>query len=174
MNTNAYFLIGRIPKTLSYKGDVLIVFNKGLPIDYETQEYFFLNTSYGLVPFHVESFEMNNRDGAIVRFTDAADEEKAKELVGMEVYLPDELLSGIPEEDYTAAMLIGYKVSDKDTGKLGTVKGVMELPEQSLLEIQDGKKEFLIPLVREMILKFDHRKKTILFDLPEGLVALND
>ena len=174
MNTNGYFLIGRIPKTLSFKGDVLIIFQKGLPVDIESQEFFFLKTPYGLVPFHVESFEMNNREGAIVRFTDAADEEKAKELVGMEVFLPDELLTGIPDEEYTAALLVGYKVNDKDTGKLGTVIGVMELPEQSLLEIRDGKKEFLIPLVREMIVKFDHRKKTILFDLPEGLVDLND
>ncbi len=174
MNKEDYFLAGHIPKIIGFRGEVLIIFNPGLPVDYQELETVFLDTAYGLVPFHLENVELNNRNGAIVMFTDANSEEKAKELIGMDVYLPSSLYSGIPEDEYTAAMLVGYKVSDKQSGKLGVVKGVMDLPEQTLLEIKDGAKEYLIPLVREMIVKVDHRKKNILVDLPEGLISLND
>jgi 16S rRNA processing protein RimM len=46
----------------------------------------------------------------------------------------------------------------------------MDLPLQALLQIAFGEKELLVPLVDEIIVKVDRKKKELHIRAPEGLI----
>ena len=72
-------------------------------------------------------------------------------------------------------ILIGFKVLLNDKRILGKITQVAHNPGQDLLSILTPEnKEILIPLHEDFIAKVDKRSKTIVMDLPEGLIELNN
>ena len=61
---------------------------------------------------------------------------------------------------------------DNQHGNIGKVEYVLDLPQQSLMQIVFGEKEILIPIVDEIVLKVDRRKKEIHILAPEGLIEI--
>ena len=57
-------------------------------------------------------------------------------------------------------------------GNIGTLVKVMDLPRQSLLQIAFEDKEILVPLVDEVIMKVDRKKKELHIRAPEGLIDI--
>ena len=53
---------------------------------------------------------------------------------------------------------------------LGPIDEIMELPGQVLVVLQFNGEEVLIPLVDDLVLDLDKRKKKIVFAVPEGLI----
>jgi 16S rRNA processing protein RimM len=66
----------------------------------------------------------------------------------------------------------GYLVSDKKSGELGPVREILEMPGQRILAVEHREKEVLIPFKRPILVKTDHTAKTILVNLPEGLLDI--
>ena len=66
--------------------------------------------------------------------------------------------------------MAGFTVIDSIKGNIGTLVKVMDLPRQALLQIASGEKEILIPLLDEVILKVDRKKKVLHILAPEGLI----
>jgi len=91
-------------------------------------------------------------------------------LVNSELYLDEKTVStffkkAADEYDF----LIGYTAYDKET-ELGLVTGILSHPAQILAEINVNGNEVLIPIVDDLVIEIDKRKKKIVFDVPEGLV----
>jgi 16S rRNA processing protein RimM len=175
MNKEDFLLCGQVRKTFGYKGEVVVVLHKQLPFDVENLEYFFLETHFGLVPFQIEEISSSGREAWLVKFTDVSSDAEATAIKDFNLYVPLEGLE-IPDEEemLPAAMLTGSSVVDKVSGSIGLVVGIMEMKEQSLLEVKSGSLIHLIPLVEAMILRFDHKKRIIHTQLPEGLLELNE
>jgi len=175
MNKEDFLLCGQVRKAFGYKGEVVVVLHNQLPFDVEDLEYFFLETHFGLVPFQIEEISSSGREAWLVKFTDIGNENEAMAIRDFYVYVPLEGLE-MPGEDemLPAALLAGYKVVDQVYGAIGVVVGVMEMKEQSLLEVKSSTAVHLIPLVEAMIIKFDHKKRIIHTHLPEGLLDLNE
>jgi 16S rRNA processing protein RimM len=167
------FLLGRIRKTSGFQGE-LILDVRNFSVDVVTSlEYFWLDTEDGLIPYYSEYIEAKSESTVALRFLDAPVLAKAKLLCGLDVYLSRDLLPEAEEEEFVPGDLVGFDVTDKLHGSLGKVEELIEFREQSLIRIGSGKKEILIPLVKELITKVDIKKRRITVHLPDGLINLN-
>ncbi len=175
MNKEDFRLCGHIRKLFGYKGEVIVQLQPGLPLNPEQITFAFLDTAFGLVPFEISEIQANGKDTWLFRFTDVQDEASALKIKGLDVYFPIDYLD-LPEdhEMVPAALLNGYRVEDRVNGSIGVVTGILELKEQSLLEVRQGTKEHLIPLVEPIITGFNHKKRIVYTDVPEGLLSLSE
>ncbi|MDD2430837.1 MAG: ribosome maturation factor RimM [Firmicutes bacterium] len=97
----------------------------------------------------------------------------ADALIGKVLYVTENELYELPEDHYYIFDLIGLLVIDRKFGQLGTIKNVIEGP-QDLYVIEPSsqspaKEEFYIPAVKVFIEEIDLETKEMLVDLPEGL-----
>jgi 16S rRNA processing protein RimM len=93
-------------------------------------------------------------------------------LVGRTLLLPNKLVKKLQVEDEWA--LDGFEVRDVNLGLLGLVQEIVEYPYQSLAKVFYGERELLIPLVDEIIVEINDKKKLLLVNMPEGLIDINN
>ena len=67
---------------------------------------------------------------------------------------------------------INFKIIDKKLGEVGTIIGFNTQTVQSLIEVKTETKNILIPVHDHIIVKLDKKNKSIMVDLPEGLIDL--
>ncbi len=66
--------------------------------------------------------------------------------------------------------ILGWNIIDNLGGKVGTLINVMWLPNNDVYIIKNGDKEYLIPVIEEIIKKIDYDKKEIIINPIDGLV----
>lgn len=66
--------------------------------------------------------------------------------------------------------LPGFAVQDVNGAPLGLVTAWYELPGGLMLEVQGPKREFLLPYRKEWVKTVDRAGRTLVVDLPEGLL----
>lgn len=175
MNKEDFLFCGQVRKVFGYKGEVVIIFTSSGIFDLEKDDFLFLETPFGLVPYQIEDIRPSGGESYIVKFTDIHNENEAELIKDFKIYIPIASIDITDnDENIPADFLKAYQLNDKDFGFIGSVAGIIEMKNQSLLEVEKDGKIFLIPFVREMILKFDHKKKVIYTSLPEGLMELNE
>jgi 16S rRNA processing protein RimM len=163
--------VGFIKKTHGYKGDVRIVINDDVIIP-ETVDVFFLQVKGEKLPYFVDKMEHILDDEYIIHLEEITTKEIAQPFKATKLFLPKSKIETVNNVNDDAHELIGYVVEDLQKGRIGIVTDVYDLPQQELLGVQFGSKEVLIPLRLELIHLMQTDKKTIIFDLPEGLLEL--
>lgn len=164
-------VVGRIGKPHGYKGAVRIDVSRDLEFHKpeKNNEPVFLVISQKPVPFFYSHWQQA-ADSIIVHFETIDSEEKARELVGLEVLAPKEWVE--EDDGFTAAALLDYTIEDSELGKLGFISDYMEMPGQTLLTMLYQGREVLIPFVDEIIEAIDPDIKTIYTNLPDGLLEI--
>jgi 16S rRNA processing protein RimM len=90
--------------------------------------------------------------------------------------LRDQLVSAdvdtnnMAEGEYHYQQLIGSQVFLQSGDLIGVVEEIVKLPGQDLLSVNNGGKEVLIPMVKQIIVSIDVQTKTIVVNPPEGLL----
>ena len=104
---------------------------------------------------------------------DGVDGEAARILVGCHCLIRRSEID-VSAIEAEPAFWDGWSVVDVDAGLVGTVKGVIDNPGQSLLEVQraDGLGDVLIPAVDQIVLEVDADSRIVHVDLPTGLLDL--
>jgi len=92
---------------------------------------------------------------------------KAKNLVGKYLFV-----KASPNEDINLVsnQLIGYEVINEKEEYIGKLTDVMWLPKNDAYIVNDGKKEYLIPIIPEIIKSFNHEEKRIIITTMDGLL----
>jgi 16S rRNA processing protein RimM len=172
MKQDELFLLGKIVRTFGSKGEVVFQVNAEILDRIKNLESVFIKLNENLVPFFIDSLERRPKSQAIVKFMDVDDPEEASLLAGCDFFIP---LSILPKQKGTQLNSIeieGYTVIDAVRGETGTVRTVLEMPQQMLLSIDFNGKEILIPVVDEIVKKIDRKNKVIYIEAPEGLIEL--
>ncbi|MBE0638608.1 MAG: 16S rRNA processing protein RimM [Bacteroidales bacterium] len=172
MQKEDFFLLGKITKFNKKSGDVTILAVTDSPETYINSGVLFLEIDGGLVPFFVRDLKLKGQDGFQVLFEDYDFPEKAQHLVGLSVFLPSEQLTELASDQFYFHEILEFMVIDVKIGELGPINQVLEAPEQNLLQVFYHKKEVLIPLVDDFIVRINKRKKQLFMDLPDGLIDL--
>ena len=68
--------------------------------------------------------------------------------------------------------MVGFKVIDAQYGECGILEQVVDFKVNPLLQIMNGEKEVLIPLLEDTVQKVDRDNKELHVQSPEGLIAL--
>jgi len=173
MAYRAGILLGRIIKSYGFEGAVSVKLERTFDRKIFEMESVFLESEGKPVPFIVSSCEVI--DNSLIRliFDGYNSSEKISEFIGCRVFLTSSLEVVDPENDLH--LLIDYQIITTDNNLLGTVHGIIENPGQTILNIHTSlKKEILVPLHQDFIVRIDNKKKIITMDLPEGLMEINE
>lgn len=172
MNKNDFFLFGKIAKCNRKTGQLTLLADVDDATHYEDVSVIFLNIDGGLVPFFILEIERRSHNSFLAVLEDYNTPEKAQPLVGMQIFLPMNLLQKTDENHFYFHEIIGFMVRDAINGDIGKIEQVLEAPEQDLLQIIHQGKEVLLPVVDKFITKLDRRRKILYINAPEGLIDL--
>ena len=91
MDFDGYYHIGYIKKTHGLNGNILVALDVDFPEDYANINSLFINVDGNLVPYTVKSISISDNK-SIISLHDVLDNVKAKQLVGLELWMPIEFL----------------------------------------------------------------------------------
>ena len=172
MNKDDFYYLGKIAKPFGSKGQVVVYLDVDEPSEYKKLESVYLDLDGELVPFLLTSIELRVGQKALFHFEDVNTSADAEVYNGREMYLPIVDLPPLKGKKFYYHEIKGFTVIDTSHGTIGTLLKVLEYPHQSMLQISFGNKEILVPLVDEVILKVDRKKKELHIRAPEGLIDI--
>ena len=91
----------------------------------------------------------------------------AKKIVGMTIFVEASLDAKI---NLISKEILGFKVIDDFGNTIGFVNDVMWLPNYDAYIIKDEIKEYIIPIIPEIIERVDYKKKNIIIKVIDGLL----
>jgi 16S rRNA processing protein RimM len=172
MKQDELFRLGKIVRTFGTKGEVVFQIDTDLFSRIKKLESVYLKINENLVPFFIELIQPKAKGQAMVKFMDVDNSEEASLLTGCDVFIPPGMLPKQKGTQLYSIEIEGYTVIDAKRGECGTVRTVLEMPQQALLAIDFNGKEILVPIVDEIVKKIDRKTKIIHIEAPEGLIEL--
>ena len=166
------FYLGKIVKKYSFKGELLIKLDTDDPEIYTEMESLFVEQHKKLIPFFIKESSLHKSELLRIKFEDVTTEAEADALLNSAVYLPLDQLPKLSGDQFYYHEITGFTVEDVSFGYVGIVTGVNETTAQALFEIDRDGKQILIPINDAFIKNFDREKKSILLDVPIGLIEI--
>lgn len=166
-----YYYLGKIIKPHGYKGKVSAYLDTDEPEFYLDLKMLFLDIAGTSVPYFIQSMSLLNNK-AIFELQDVDNLDKAELLSKKDIYLPLKDLPPLSGNQFYYHEVADFKVTDKNAGPIGTVKQVLEYPNQAVLQVFLEEKEILIPISDEIIHHVDRLNKLIEIEAPDGLIDI--
>lgn len=167
------YKIGRIGKPHGVKGELQLQFDDDI-FDRVDADYLVLSIDGILVPFFMEEYRFRSDSVALMKFEDIDTQERARELVGCDVFFPRELAEE-GTEDVSMSQIVGFKIRDAHNNKVvGRILGIDTSTVNTLfeLETEDGK-EVLLPANDDLIRDINPSAQEITMELPDGILDLD-
>lgn len=172
MNKEDCYLLGKLTKTHGLKGELAIWLDVDYPEDYEELDSVLLEIKGQLVPHFIEEIQIR-ANKSIIKFEDIDTIEEAQKLVNCDIYLPEDNLPELEDEDqFYYHEIIDFDVIDEEKGKLGKVLAVYTSDRQDLISMQYEGKEILIPIDDDIVKTVNREKKELYTHLPNGLLEV--
>jgi len=170
-NEVEYLKIGKFVSVFGLKGELILQHNFGKRTSLKGLQALFVEDRKGsFLPWFIEEAKSQGDNELRIKLETVDTREAAIPLAQKEVWLPEE--QARPFIAKTAPInLLGYIIVDNNN-PIGPVLEVIEQPHQIICRLEIDKKEVLIPLHEESLLKIDHKKKEIRVALPDGLLDL--
>jgi 16S rRNA processing protein RimM len=172
MNKADCFHLGHVAKLHGYKGEVSLFLDVTTPSDYAKIESLYIEINDQLTPFFIESFILKNHPFALVKFEGVNNENDAKIIDHKELYLPATFLKQLSGTNFYDHEVVGFKCIDGNYGEVGIIQGVIDLSINPLLQIMNGEKEVLVPLIKNLVTKVDRENKELHIVAPAGLIEI--
>ena len=164
-----YSAVGRFAKLFGAGGELYANLHSSFPDDVNKEEPLFVKIDELMVPLFLSKFNRRGQKGVVVAFDDIDNQTRAEELIGLEIYLPEEKV--ILTEDEEADSFVGFEVVLNGTVK-GVIDGFVESKMNPLFSVLVDGREVLIPANEDFISGVDAENNRIDFELPEGLLEL--
>lgn len=165
------YKIGIINKPHGIHGEMLFTFEDDV-FDRVDADYLVCDMDGILVPFFIESYRFKSDTAALLKFEDIDTAEQARKFTNTVVYFPKEHADELDPEELGWNYFIGFKIYDANHHELGTITEVENSTINTLFIIEREGKEVYIPAQEDFICEMDTQKRTIIMDLPEGLLEL--
>lgn len=172
MTKDQCFLLGYIVKTHGTKGQVVFHLDVDQPEDYDEMDSVFLEIKGELLPYFIDSINLQKASRAIVQLEEIDTMEKGQALVGTALYMPLDTLDELEDGQFYYHEIQGFAIVDKNLGVLGIVSEVYSVSTQNLISFDYQGNEALIPIVDTIVTGADREKQQVFVDLPEGLLEV--
>ena len=158
--------IAKVTKTSGLKGDVCL-----RPLSRYFEKY--INKNKLMIGFSIDrsnkiSVEMINGIGKKRKFKfsgfDSLD--SAKKIIGKTIFVQT---SKDSEINWISKNILNYKVIDESGNLVGHIIDVMWLPSHDAYIIEKESKEYIIPIVPEIIKQVDYENRNIIIKVMDGL-----
>lgn len=171
--------VARVAKPFGNEGEAIVTLFDNFPEDFDMKEPLFVIIDGLTVPLFFDRFEKRGNRKAIVLFADFYTEKRVAELVGCELFGERDRTGsgGYESEDEDDDLLyldelVGFEASLGPDRK-GRIEDFID-SDNPLFLVRIGEKEIYVPAADDLIEEIDVEIKRIVFDLPEGLIELND
>ena len=171
--------VGKVSKLFGRKGEVMISLYDTFPDNFNREEPLMVEIDSLTVPLFFDRFEKRGNRKAVALFADFYTEKRVSELVGCELFGGRSEIgeTGYELDDDEDDLLYLDELVGFDASLGNGIKGVIEDfidSDNPLFLVRIGKKEIYVPAVDDMIEEIDVEARRVIFDLPEGLIELND
>jgi len=173
MGIGNLLVIGRILKTKGLRGKVKVLSYAESPEIYRRVREFHVQAGNDYQSLSVEEVE-DRRDAVILKFKGRDRIEEAQELIGADLYVDKKDLPAPAEDEYYWHELIGLEVTTQGGTHLGTIDGIFSTGSNDVYVVREGKREILIPALRDVILKVDIPGHQMIIHPVEGLLDPHD
>ncbi len=171
-----FISIGFTKKTYGTNGELKMKIEEKYIEDFLNAKVVFLAISGKKVPFFIEKVRFGN--ALLAKFEDLDSLQEAQMITSKEVFIrekdlmkeEDKLLE--VEETLVYKKYEGFLIIDSNAGEIGSIKEILEYPQQEMALINFQDRELLIPMNEGLIDEINKEEKQILMNLPEGLLEL--
>ncbi len=160
--------IGKILRAYGLKGNVVIFAYADMPRSFRVNLKVAIDPEGEPIEMTVKSVSKGS-GGLRVGFKEINDRTSAENIAGKYIGIPQEDLPELSKDEYYVFDLIGCKVNDHDGSELGIVDEVINNPGNDLLQVSRNKKQYLIPVNREIVKNIDLKNRSITVENIEGL-----
>lgn len=167
------YQIGRMGKAHGLKGEINFQFTDDV-WDRAESDHIICEVDGILVPFFIEEYRFRSDTTAIMKLEDITSIEEVQMLVNSPVYLEKHYQEELDEDEVSLNYFLGFKMYDGDNGnEIGIISDIDDNTDNWLFIVQrpDGS-EVMIPAHEEFIAKINQEEKTMVMDLPLGLLDL--
>lgn len=171
MTKDDCFFFGKVTKTHGLKGEITIKLDVVNPSDFKDLRYLLIEQNKNLIPYFIENQKING-DKMFVQLQDVKTMEQAVVFLGKGVFLPNELLPELDDDDFYFKEIIGFTLIDEQKGEVGVISDVLEYPTQAVIQVMKDGKEILIPVHDDILQKVNKKAKTLTVNAPEGLIDM--
>lgn len=169
-------IIGKITAAHGIKGDV-----KVFPLTDDARRFLKLKNAFfcdenskNEVPCEVEASRLD-RGNVLIRFKNYSDRTAAETLKGRFLSVDRENAVVLKKDSFFISDMKGLEVIDDTHNSLGHVKDVMDTGSQHIVVImREGKKDLLVPFVKQIFYEVEPKLGFMKCNLPEGLYELYD
>lgn len=167
------YQIGRFNKPHGVHGELLFTFTDDI-FDRVDCDYVVCLIDGIFVPFYINEYRFKSNNTALLLLDGIETVEKARMLTGVDVFFPIKYIKEEQTEELSIQYFVGFTVKDVTHGVLGVIKMVDDSTPNVLFSVENEQgSQLLVPAQNELIIDMDYQKRTITFDLPEGLVTIN-
>jgi 16S rRNA processing protein RimM len=172
MSQDEFFQLGKVVKQSGSNGELVFLFNPEMLPGNIKMESVFIQLQGNLIPFFIDHYRMKSNNQSLVKLLDINSNDDAAPLLGCGLFLPNSMKPKTRKSRKVELDLVGFHVIDHVHGDIGIVVNILEMPMQELLDIDHDGKQILVPLVDEIIIGIDEKKKTLMIEAPEGLIEI--
>lgn len=171
MNKQDCFYLGKIVSKFSFKGEVLLKLDSD-EIDFKKLKTIFLEMDGAIIPYSIDNIKLHKSSLLRIRFENINNEEKANKIIKIKTYLPIKDLPKLNGNKFYYHEITNFMVLDLTLGEIGKVLKVNDQTSQPIIVVINNNSEIMIPLVDDFLIDINRDKKTLTFNLPEGLTTL--
>ena len=158
-----YIPIGRALSTHGVKGEVKFRYYNEAKEDFLKYASLFFKKGNLYTELELTG-KRRNKDLFLVKFKGMESPESVSPLLNRELFVREEDLPPVEENEYYAYQLIGLRVVDREHEEMGEVKELVHTKANDLLVVDTGREELFVPLTDEFICKIDMEGSYITVD----------
>ena len=162
--------IGKILRAWGIRGEFLIApLCEDLKRFSQVEKVFISDSDAKEKPYRIKRSRIF-QGKVLLQFEGIGTRTKAEELKGKYLEIDKKDVPLLREGCYYVFDLVECQVLSRNGKKIGEVKEVLLLPAHPSLVVRKGKKEYLIPFVKEVVKKIDRQRKVIWIEPANGLL----
>ncbi|MGL5318375.1 MAG: ribosome maturation factor RimM [Bacteroidales bacterium] len=164
--------IGQFNKPHGIHGELSFTFTSDI-FDRCDSPYFICEMEGILVPFFIDEYRFRSENGALVKLEKIDSDKAARVFTNKEVFYPIAYISEGEEIHADDKLLVGFRLLTADGQTVGEIVDVDDSTMNVLFVVEtEDLQEILIPAVDNYVVSIDQNTKTIVMNIPEGLLDL--
>ena len=138
-------LIGRLGKPIGLKGQINLIAHSDNPSGFSKYKEFFIDDG-GIKKLTLDKISSSGKK-TLIKFYSVNSMSEAEKLKNLDLFIDEDILPELPEDEFYWKDLIGKKVISLDNKFNGYVREIMATGANDVLVCEIDDKEILIPLI---------------------------
>ena len=164
--------VGKIINTHGLRGEVKVAAWTDTPDVFEDLSTVYIKRSGNTTPLTIKNIKYQ-KNNLIIKFKEFDDINEVENLKNSVLYADRSELGELPDGVYYIADLIGLTVKKENGEIIGKLKDVLQTGANDIYEVsREGKKDLLIPVLKDVVLSVNFEAEEIIVRLLDGLEDL--